>query len=338
MEEIRELGQFLSKEINKYSKQRTDAKKELFFEQLISSYYNPKITNLNMNILVKNIISGVPDRFRGRFWFKFIDNKLHITPDNFKSNLEFYEQNHQNNMHKYILPFSYLGIFKEDNPLTNDLNQVLNVFSIVQKNIPYTENISYLLGVLLINMDKYQAYQCLMNLINNKNRIIFYEKEEQGNNYIFENVETPTGNEDNYIQITLRRSIFKQLLFFNLPELCSHLELLNILPENYFDEWCATMFSKNFNIDIVMKIWDLYVVLGEKIIFYAGVLLLKELEDDLYNCEEKEEALDVLLKNQEREINENNILNNILNVKCPEWIKNELDAINQEENSTPKSK
>ena len=57
-----------------------------------------------------------------------------------------------------------------------------------------------------------------MNLINNKNRIIFYEKEEQGNNYIFENVETPTGNEDNYIQITLRRSIFKQLLFFNLPE------------------------------------------------------------------------------------------------------------------------
>ena len=241
-------------------------------------------------------------------------------------------------MHKYILPFSYLGIFKEDNPLTNDLNQVLNVFSIVQKNIPYTENISYLLGVLLINMDKYQAYQCLMNLINNKNRIIFYEKEQQGNNYIFENVETPTGNEDNYIQITLRRSIFKQLLFFNLPELCSHLELLNILPENYFDEWCATMFSKNFNIDIVMKIWDLYVVLGEKIIFYAGVLLLKELEDDLYNCEEKEEALDVLLKNQEREINENNILNNILNVKCPEWIKNELNAINQEENSTPKSK
>ena len=110
------------------------------------------------------------------------------------------------------------------------------------------------------------------------------------------------------------------------------------MPENYFDEWCATMFSKNFNIDIVMKIWDLYVVLGEKIIFYAGVLLLKELEDDLYNCEEKEEALDVLLKNQEREINENNLLNNILNVKCPEWIKNELNAINQEENSTPKSK
>ena len=123
-----------------------------------------------------------------------------------------------------------------------------------------------------------------------------------------------------------------------MPELCSQLELLNILPENYFDEWCATLFSKNFNIDIVMKIWDLYVVLGEKIIFYAGVLFLKELEEDLLNCEEKEEALNILLNSQEREINEKNILNNILKVNYPEWIKEELKMINQGDNLNYKFK
>ena len=332
IEEIRELGQFLSKEINKYSKQRTDAKKELFFEQLISSYYNPKITKLNAYTLVNNITSGIPNHFRGRFWFKFIENKLLITPKDYKNNLELYTKKNKNSQKiKYILPFSYLGIFKENNPLTNDLNEVLNAFLTTQNNIPYNENISYLLGVLLINMDKYQAYQCLINIIYNKNRIIYYEDEEKtNNNYIFENVETPGGQEPNIVKINLRRVIFKQLIFFNLPELCSHLELLNILPEDYFDEWSATIFSKNFNIDIVMKIWDMYIVLGEKIIFNVGVLLLKEFEEELYGCEEKEEGLDILLKSQERELNENNILNNILNVKYPDWIKNELKIINQD--------
>ena len=332
IEEIRELGQFLSKEFNKYSKQRIDAKKELFFHQLISSYYNSKITNLSRNFLVNNIISGIPNHFRGRFWFKFIENKKFVTPKDFKYNLDFYEKNYKNKAKsiKYILPFSYLGIFKENNPLANDLNQVLNAFIVAESSIPYTENISYLLGVLLINMDRYQAYQCLINIINNKNRIIYYENQEKNNNYILENIETPTGEEPNIVKINLRRVIFKQLIFFNLPELCSHLELLNILPENYFDEWSATMFSKNFNIDIVMKIWDLYIVLGEKIIFNAGVLFLKELEEDLYDCEEKEEAMDILLNSQEKEINESHILNNILKVKCPEWIQSELDLINQE--------
>jgi hypothetical protein len=343
MEEIRELGQFLSKEINKYSKQRKDAKKELFFGQLISSLYNPNITSLNMNVLINNIISGVPNHFRGRFWLKFIGNKMAVTPENYKINLQIYEQsivlNDGINDTKYKLPFPYLGIFKEDNPLAKDLIEVLNAFCAAHKNIPYTENLSYILGVLLINMDRYQAYQCLTNLINNKNRIIFYEIEDENNNSsINENSITPKGNEPNIVQINLRRVIFKQLIFFNLPELCSQLELLNILPENYFDEWCATIFSKNFNIDIVMKIWDLYVVLGEKIIFYAGVLFLKELEEDLLNCEEKEEALNILLNSQEREINEKNILNNILKVNYPEWIKEELIMINQGDNLNYKFK
>ena len=333
IEEIRELGQFLSKTIYKYSKERKDAKKDIFFEQLVSSYYNPNITDLNLKILLNNVLSGVPNRFRGRFWIKFIKNKLNITKEDFQTNLQLYESNNNNIKNdKYILPFSYLGIFKENNPLVNDLYQVLNAFSMSQNNIPYTENISYLLGVLLINMDRYLAYQCLQNIINNKNRLIYYEKkEEKNNNYIYENSETPNGDKvPNEVHLNLRRVIFKQLLFFNLPELCSHLELLNILPENYFDEWSATIFSKSFNIDIVMKIWDLYVILGERIIFNAGILFLKELEEDLYNCEEKEEALDILLNNQEREINENHILNHILKVKCPEWIKNELESINKE--------
>ncbi len=145
-------------------------------------------------------------------------------------------------------------------------------------------------------------------------------------------MDTPTGDESSSIQINLRRMIFKQLFLVNLPELCSHLELLNILPEDYFDEWSANMFSKNFNVDLVMKIWDLYVIFGEKMIFYGGINILKELQNDLLNCEDKEEALNILLNNQEKELNNDNVIKGIFNVKVPDWILEELKKLNEEEN------
>ena len=279
----------------------------------------------------------MPNNYRGRFWFKFIKNRFNATPQEFNTYYKIYKENKIDN--DYFLPFSYLGIFKGDNPLKNDLYQVLSALFIRQNNIEIinNKNISYVLGVLLINMDKYQAYQCLVNIINNRNRFIFYEKPLNINYSIYNEevkMDTPTGDESStsVSQINLRRMIFKQLIFVNLPELCTHLELLNVLPEDYFDEWSATMFSKNFNIDLVMKIWDLYVIFGEKMIFYWAVNLLKELQNDLMNCEDKEEALDILLKNEEKELNCDNVINGIFNVKVPDWILNELKTINDEEN------
>ena len=336
---FRELGQFVSStmnKINKYTKNRTDIKKDAFFENIISGNFASKLNNINPKILLNNIISGVPNRYRGRFWLKCIGNQLSITPDYFDINLsKFYEKYEDTKESKYKLPFPYLGIFKENTPLTLDLCDVINGFVISRPDIKYNEKISYLVGMLIINMDKYQAYVSFMNLILNPNIIIYYlsnDKDEPVMEYGYSN--TPTGDEDtninknkkipSIVEKNLRRVIFKQLLFHNLPELCSNLELLNVLPEDYFDEWNQTIFSKNFNVDISMKIWDLFVVQGEKIIFDAGIALMKELEEELNNCEEKEEALDILLNSQMREINENNIMNNMQKVEYPDWIQSEV--------------
>ena len=63
-------------------------------------------------------------------------------------------------------------------------------------------------------MDKYQAYQCLVNIINNRNRFIFYEKPLNINYSIYNEevkMDTPTGDESStsVSQINLRRMIFK---------------------------------------------------------------------------------------------------------------------------------
>ena len=79
-----------------------------------------------------------------------------------------------------------------------------------------------------------------------------------------------------------------------------------------------------------MKIWDLFVVQGEKIIFDAGISLMKEMQDDLFNCEEKEEVLDILLNSQMREINEANIMKEIQKVEYPDWIQSEVQNMTEE--------
>ena len=103
MTEIRELGLFLKKEFNKYSKQKSDEKKNAFFSQIISSLYNPGITNINPKTLVQNIISGVPNNYRGRFWFKFIKNRFNVTQKEFNIYYNIYQENKIDN--EYYLPF-----------------------------------------------------------------------------------------------------------------------------------------------------------------------------------------------------------------------------------------
>ena len=339
---FRELSQFVSttvNKINKYTQNRTDVKKDSFFEQLVSNNNFANFRNINPKLLLNNIISGVPNRYRGRFWLRCIGNQLAITPDYFDINLsKYYEKNEDTKEIKYKLPFPYLGIFKEDTPLTSDLCDVINGFVISRPDIEYNEKISYLVGMLIINMDKYQAYVSFMNLLLNPNIIIYYlnpEKTEKIMEYGY--TDTP-GREDNnsnnnknnnkkipsIMEKNLRRVIFKQLLFHNLPDLCSHLELLNVLPEDYFDEWNETIFCKNFNIDIAMKIWDLFVVQGEKIVFDAGIALMKEMQDDILDCEEREEVLEILLNSHLREINEANVLKEMQKVEYPDWIQSEV--------------
>ena len=56
-----------------------------------------------------------------------------------------------------------------------------------------------------------------------------------------------------------------------MPELCDYFENLNLLPEHYLIEWFMTIFAKNLNIDLVARIWDIYMFEGIKAIYQAAI-------------------------------------------------------------------
>jgi len=109
-------------------------------------------------------------------------------------------------------------------------------------------------GMLILNMDKYQAFVALMNIILNHNILPFYRFEEN--------------------QIRKRLQIFKQVFYYNLPELCDHFESIDLLPETYMIEWIMTLFAKNVNIDFAARIWDIYMIDGFKVIYQTAISTL----------------------------------------------------------------
>ena len=53
----------------------------------------------------------------------------------------------------------------------------------------------------------------------------------------------------------------------------------------YASQWFLTLYCVYFEIDVVVRIWDIYLVEGKKTIFRVGLAILKLLESKLLTAE-----------------------------------------------------
>lgn len=75
--------------------------------------------------------------------------------------------------------FSYLGMFRdEESQMSEDLNEILQAFVISRPDIGYVQGLSYIGGMLLLYLDKFQSFVALMNIVMNPNLISFYRFNE----------------------------------------------------------------------------------------------------------------------------------------------------------------
>ena len=308
---ISEIGGFFSGKFSSIRKsffKRRDISKENYFNDFCQNIF---IYSQYKNQIKKYFYSGVTDKLRGKVWLKCLGNKFNITEDFFNIEYEKSEKlNLPNKIKKEIkLPFKYLGLFKENSPLTEDFYEIFSAFISCRPDIGIQKEISYLIGILLINMKKVQTYVSILNILLNPNIICYYI------------------NNDELIKKNCQ--IFKQIFLFNLPELCSFFELNNILPEEYFIIWNKTIFAKCFNIDVVMRIWDIYMIEGPRAIFEASCALLCVLYNDLMAVDDKHSILNILLNSEEKELNEEKIVEKMSKVQFPLWIKDEVKKMGQ---------
>ena len=125
--------------------------------------------------------------------------------------------------------------------------------------------------------------------------------------------------------------IFKQVFYHNLSELCDYFESIDLLPEYYIVDWIMTLFSRNLNIDLTARIWDVFMINGIKAIFQAAIVLLSHFEKKIL---ENDLEFDYILKElkslNEVIFDEDELMDSMKAVTFPEWIEEELEKLNDE--------
>ena len=204
--------------------------------------------------------------------------------------------------------FPSLGLFKGNSPMAEDLREILRVFVISRPDIGYIQGLSFIAGILLLNMDKYKAFISLMNLILNPIMLPFYKMDNES--------------------IQQRLKLFKQVFYVNLPELCEHFDELGLLPENYFLSWNMTLFTRDVNLELANRIWDVFMIEGVKAIYSAAIVFLSHFEEKLMNMDFVE-IMTCIGSIKNINFDEDMVIDCMKKIKIPDWIKFEIDKLNE---------
>jgi hypothetical protein len=62
--------------------------------------------------------------------------------------------------------------------MSKDLEEILEAFVVSRPDIGYVQGLSYIGGMLLLYLDKFQSFVALMNIILNPNLVSFYRFNE----------------------------------------------------------------------------------------------------------------------------------------------------------------
>ena len=164
-----------------------------------------------------------------------------------------------------VRTFQSFGIFNKNSPLYENLREILRIFVVTRPDIGYVQGLSYIAGILLTQMDKFQAFTCFCNIILSPNIFTFYKLDGIG--------------------IKKRLDLFNEILKNNIINIYELFNKNDILPEHYLLEWIMTLYTRTFNIEIILRIWDVYMIEGFKALYKVAVVIIIILEKDLTNLD-----------------------------------------------------
>ena len=103
-----------------------------------------------------------------------------------------------------------------------DLREILRAYVISRPDIGYIQGLSYIAGTLLLQMEKFQSFVCLMNITLNPSIICFFRLNEKN--------------------IKKRLDLFNEIFNYNLPKLYNYFCNIGILSV-YLIEGIETIYK-----------------------------------------------------------------------------------------------
>lgn len=282
---------------------------------VLYSDYNPKAENIHINDIYAKIMTsepdeprmsqeefysvyqkGLPPKVRILVWPMIIGNACSINENLYNYYLSKIEQIHFDKIEEkygedlknkkqftlssdFILDQMIKDIIKAKNffaqdkdiptnitqqQLMEDVFKIIRIFKLYRPDILYDKSLVYIAMLFVFNSENY--FNSFLNFINvfvSSFLVNFFSKEE----LVI----------DNYT------SFFEMLLETHLPKIKAHFDKLEITPCLYLVKWFETMYTKTFKYKTVLRIWDLFLVKGESVMFSVAIAFLKLQQDDLLN-------------------------------------------------------
>ncbi|CAN6448707.1 unnamed protein product [Victoria cruziana] len=159
---------------------------------------------------------------------------------------------------------SHIFFQQRHGPGQRSLYNVLKAYSVYDRDVGYVQGMGFLAGLLLLYMSEEDAFWLLVALLKGAVHApmegLYLAGLPLVQQYLFQ---------------------FDQLVKEQLPRLGEHFSREAINPSMYASQWFITVFTYSFPFSLALRIWDVFLQEGVKIIFRVGLALLKYCHDNL---------------------------------------------------------
>ncbi|KAK9507288.1 hypothetical protein O3M35_007179 [Rhynocoris fuscipes] len=200
------------------------------------------------------------------------------------------------------------------------LFNILKAYSLLDPEVGYCQGLSFLSAVLLLHMSEKEAFYLLKHLMFRRGLRCRYLPDMSA------------------LQVSLYQ--LSRLLHDRHPELYAHFDSLEIAPTLYAAPWLLTLFSSQFPLGFVTRVFDLMLADSPDVLFKIALSLLSLHKDDLLQCDSFELVMDYMKK--KLPIIDNNFMDKLLKEVISTNITKELNEygveyhVLQEEMSSPR--
>lgn len=155
-------------------------------------------------------------------------------------------------------------LFRQDNGSGQAiLRNILHAYAVVDPEVGYVQGMGYIVGALLTQMPEEEAFWCFYMLM-------------YSDKYRLRDMYRP-----GFPMLQLMFFQLKCLLQQQLPKLAQHLQDMGADMSFFASQWFLTLFVYHFQFRALLRVWDIFMMEGWKIVFRVAIALMKSEEKAL---------------------------------------------------------
>ncbi|CAN6253808.1 unnamed protein product [Urochloa humidicola] len=222
----------------------------------------------NPHVVKRRIRKGIPDCLRGLVWQLISGSRdlLLMNPGVYETLVIYETSASELEIIRDIsrtFP-SHIFFQQRHGPGQRSLYNILKAYSVYDRDVGYVQGMGFLAGLLLLYMSEEDAFWLLVALLKGAVHAPMEGLYQAGLPLV-----------QQYL------SQFEKLVMEHMPKLGQHFVEEMINPSMYASQWFITVFSYSFPFHLTLRVWDVFLYEGTKVVFQVGLALLRFCHDDL---------------------------------------------------------